>query len=270
MSKWIKILYSNKALVDFKNLKWRWSIPLYLLIILITATPFSISLFNSKLSDFIQNPQAFSLDLERFIQETDCQINESAFLICLKDGKTMPSSVFVYTNTSFEIYPQTGTLIKNRVYLYRDRLEITNDKAQLIVIGTYDYLIGYDFKTIKSGLDRHEINPQQMSENFMRSIILSAFGSLAMTRYLALLANYTMFVLIIAFFFRYVSTKRPTVIKFKQSFAMVVQSMFGPALVSTFVGMFLPDQSMLLFLLLFVLRFMWLYQAIIHKKVSLS
>jgi hypothetical protein len=147
---------------------------------------------------------------------------------------------------------------------------MTNSEGLIIISGTYDFLIGTNVVDLKSGLENKLIDSKTLSDHFLRSIILSAFGTLALTRILVMMANTTMLVLTIAFFFRFISVKRPTVITYKQSIAIVVQSMFGPALLAALIGMVLPDQSLLLFLLLFVMRFMWLYQDIIHKKLSIN
>jgi hypothetical protein len=271
MSKWITTLYSNSALLHYKHLKWRWSILLYILIIIIISAPFSVSLFATRVSDFLDDPTVFESDFTTLVKTLDCRIDEKANLACFENGLPMGLTTLNFTKYTI-VYGSDSTdiLAKNTIRLGQTLLEMTNSEGLIIISGTYDFLIGTNFVDLKSGLENKLIDSKTLSDNFLRSIILSAFGTLALTRILVMMANTTMLVLTIAFFFRFISVKRPTVITYKQSIAIVVQSMFGPALLAALIGMVLPDQSLLLFLLLFVMRFMWLYQDIIHKKVSIN
>jgi len=271
MSNWIKILYTNSALVAFKNLKWKWSVLLYVLIVFMISAPFSVSLFSTGVKDYVADPVAFETDFTKAIKALDCSIDENATLNCLDNGQPLAPTILEYTTYKVVYAPGSEVVASGYTIVLGSKLmEVTDSKGTIIIEGTYDYLIGTSFKDLKSGLEAKTIDAKTMADNFLRSVVLSTFGSLALTRTLVILINTSLFVMMISFFFRYVSVKRPTVITLKQSFAIVVQSMFGPALLAAFIGMFLPEQAMLLFLLLFVVRFMWLYQDIIHKKISLN
>jgi len=244
---------------------------LYVLIIIIISSPFSVSLFATRVSDFLSDPTAFESDFTTLVKTLDCRIDEKANFSCFENGQALESTTLNLTKYKIVYGSDSADMLtKDTIRLGPNLLEMTNAEGVVIISGTYDFLIGTNFLDLKSGLDNKIIDSKTMSDNFLRSIILSSFGSLALTRILVMMANTTMLVLTIAFFFRYISVKRPTVITYKQSIAIVVQSMFGPALLAALIGMFLPDQSLLLFLLLFVMRFMWLYQDIIHKKVAIN
>jgi hypothetical protein len=266
MSKWITGIYSNTALVSFKNLKLRWAILLYVLIIFMISAPFSVSLFTSRVTDYLKDPAAFESDFTKLVKSVDCQIDDKVELSCVESGMILdyPNYTIALLPAS-DYVPQAMTIV-----LGKTQMDITDETGTIVVSGTYDFLIGTRFTDLKAGILNKTIDATMMADNVLRSIVLSSFGSLALVRTVVMMVSTSMFVLVIAFFFRYISVKRPTVITYKQSFAIIVQSMFGPALLSAFVGMFLPEQSLLLFLLLFVIRFMWLYQDILHKKISLN
>ena len=258
----LRTFYSNQAIIDQKNIKWRWSIPLYLLLMLIMSAPSSISLYRFDVKTAIPLYNAFARDYANLISEANCSIDPS--LECSGN-----QSVFKYETYTFVIGGSEVTLKPLTVYLDREVAQITDAKGEMIAGGTYAYLEGYTFGTQKNALNQGRITKSELAEAFLRAIILSSFGAYAVIRFLALLANFTFFVLATAYVFRFVSTKKPRPINFKQGYAIVVQMMTVPALLSALAGLLIPDQAILLFLSLFLLRFVWMYQQILSKTVSL-
>ena len=262
MKTWLTTFYSNQAILDHKNLKWRWTIPLYLLLMLVLSAPSSISLYRFDVTTAIPLFNNFARDFAVLVSEADCAIE--TVLTC-----TGTQNEYAYETYAFKIGSADEPREPLTVYLGEEVVEITDAEGTLIAGGTYLYLEGYAFKTQVAALNSGQITKSELSEAFLRAIILSSFGAYAIVRFLALLANFTFFVLAISYVFRFVSLKKPSPINFKQGFAVVIQLMTIPTLVSAFAGLFIPDQTLLLFLSLFLLRFVWMYQQIITKRVSL-
>jgi hypothetical protein len=262
MKSWLRTFYSNQAILDHKGLKWRWSIPLYLLLMLVLSAPSSISLYRFDVKTAVPLFNAFARDFANLVSEADCTIETN--LICSGNR-----TVYAYETYTFIIGPSVEPRDPLTVYLSEEVVEITDGEGTLIAGGTYLYLEGYSFAMQKAALNSGQITKPDLSEAFLRAVILSSFGAYAVVRFLALLANFTFFVLAIAYVFRFVSVKKPRPINFKQGFAVVVQLMTIPVLLSALAGLVIPDQTLLLFLSLFLLRFVWMYQQIITKRVSL-
>lgn len=262
MKTWLTTFYSNQAILDHKNLKWRWSIPLYILLMLVLSAPSSISLYRFNVTTAIPVFNAFARDYALFVSDAECTIETT--LSC-----TGTQTTFVYETYAFKIKVTEEPREPMTVYLNEELVEITDSDGTVIAGGGYLYLEGYSFAVQKTALNAGQITKPELSEAFLRAVLLSSFGAYAVVRFLALLANFTFFVLAIAYVFRFVSVKKPRRINFKQGFAVVVQLMVVPTLISAFAGLFIPDQTLLLFLSLFLLRFVWMYQQIITKAISL-
>jgi hypothetical protein len=262
MKNWLSTFYSNQAIIDHKRLKWRYSIPLYLLLMLVLSAPSSISLYRFDVKTAIPLFNAFARDYASFVSEVDCTIDP--VLVCEPAEGT-----YVYETYTFKIGESDTPRQPLTVVLGDEIVEITDAEGALIAGGTYLYLEGYAFETQAAALNSGQITKPDLSEAFLRAVILSSFSAYAVVRFLALLANFTFFVLAIAYVFRFVSLKKPRPFNFKQGFAVVIQLMTVPTLISAFAGLFIPDQTILLFLTLFLLRFVWMYQQIITKAISL-
>ena len=263
MKTWLKTFYSNQAILDHKDLKWRWTLPLYLLLMLVLSAPSAISLYRYDVRTAVPLFNAFARDYALLVGEAECAIETR--LDC--SGST---TRYAYETYTFVIGEPAGQREPFTVYLGKDVVEITDESATTIAGGTYLYLEGYAFSTQNDALNRGQITKPDLSEAFLRAVILSSFGAYSVVRFLALLANFSFFVLAIAYVFRFVSLKKPRQVNFKQGYAIVVQLMVVPALLSALAGLWIPDQTILLFLSLFLLRFVWMYQQIISKTVSLQ
>lgn len=262
MKTWLSTFYSNQAILDHKRLQWRWSIPLYILLMLVLSAPSSISLYRFDVTKAIPVFNAFARDYALFVSEAECTIEST--LSCTADQTT-----YAYETYTFKINSTDDPRDPLTVYLSEELVEITDAEGAVIAGGGYLYLEGYSFAMQKAALNAGQITKFELSEAFLRAVLLSSFGAYAVVRFLALLANFTFFVLAIAYVFRFVSVKKPRPVNFKQGFAVVVQLMVVPTLISAFAGLFIPDQTLLLFLSLFLLRFVWMYQQIITKAISL-
>jgi hypothetical protein len=262
MKTWLTTFYSNQAIIDHKHLKWRWSIPLYLLLMLVLSAPSAISLYRFDVKTAIPLFNNFARDYALLVGEADCTIDPT--LVCDPTKAT-----YAYETYTFKMGQTDTPREPLTVYFGDEIVEITDTSGTLVAGGTYLYLEGYSFETQRDALSSGQITKPDLSEAFLRAIILSSFSAYALVRFLALLANFTFFVLAIAYVFRFVSLKKPRLINFKQGFAVVVQLMTVPTLLSALAGLFIPDQTLLLFLSLFLLRFVWMYQQIITKRLSL-
>ncbi len=262
MKTWLTTFYSNQAILDHKDLKWRWTIPLYILLMLVLSAPSSISLYRFDVKTAIPVFNAFARDYSLFVSDAECTIETT--LDCSGDQTT-----FAYETYTFKINQTDDPREPLTVYLSDELVEITDADGTVIAGGGYLYLDGYAFETLEAALNTGWITKPELSEAFLRAVLLSSFGAYAVVRFMALLTNFTFFVLAIAYVFRFVSIKKPRRINFKQGFAVVVQLMVVPTLISAFAGLFIPDQTLLLFLSLFLLRFVWMYQQIITKTISL-
>ncbi len=261
MKNWLTTFYSNQAIIDHKRMKWRYSIPLYLLLMLVLSAPSSISLYRFDVKTAIPLFNAFARDYAVFVSEADCSIDP--LLVC-----EPATGTYDYETYTFKIGQSDTPREPLTVYLGDEIVEITDAEGALIAGGTYLYLEGYAFETQAAALNSGQITKPDLSEAFLRAVILSSFSAYAVVRFLALLANFTFFVLAIAYVFRFVSLKKPRPVNFKQGFAIVIQLMTIPTLISALAGLLIPDQTILLFLTLFLLRFVWMYQQIITKAIS--
>lgn len=266
MVQWIKILYENKALIKYKNLKMRFIIPLFLLIVLFVSIPNFIGLYTSKAKDILSNYDEFAVDFITLIKTVDCSIEEKLTCVGYEGTDNDPIILSKYT---VWINPSDEILNKNTISIYADSIMIVPED-KVYIVGDYGLLSGYNFKLIRKELNADNIKASDVASTFVKSVYLSQFNTNVILIYMGLLFNLGIYTAVIAFLFRYVSTKIPRPLNFKRSLAVIVQAMFMPALLAAIFGFFIPDQSFLLFLLLIVFRIVWLYQGIIHKKILLE
>jgi hypothetical protein len=266
MVQWIRILYENKALIKYKNLRMRFIIPLFLLIILFVSIPNFIGLYTSKAKDTISNYDEFAIDFITLIKTIDCTVTDQ--LTCV-GYEGSGNDAIILSKYSVWINPSERIMDKNTISLYKDYVMIVGDDKNYI-LGDYTILNGYNFSLIRQQLSAGNIKAADVASTFVKSVYLSQFNTNVILIYMGLLFNLGIYTAVIAFLFRYVSTKIPRPLNFKRSLAVIVQSMFMPAMLSALFGFIIPNQSFLIFLMLIVFRIVWLYQGIIHKKIPLE
>ncbi|MEI7667400.1 MAG: hypothetical protein WCI62_00200 [Erysipelotrichaceae bacterium] len=266
MVQWIRILYDNKALIKYKNLKMRFIIPLFLLIVLFVSIPNFIGLYTSKAKDVLSNYNEFSSDFITLIKTVDCTITDKLTSVGYEGNG---NNAIILSKYKVWINPNERIIDKNTISLYKDYVMIVGDDKNYI-LGDYALLGGYNFTLIRQQLNNGNIKAADVASTFVKSVYLSQFNTNIILIYMGLLFNLGIYTAVIPFLFRYVSTKIPRPLNFKRSLAVIVQSMFMPAMLSAIFGFIIPNQAFLIFLMLIVFRIVWLYQGIIHKKIHLD
>ena len=260
MIEWVKTLYQNQALVHFRK---RSIVVIGILILLNTmliTSPYITSLYRVSGDEILSQLPSFDHDFFDFLNDTP----NLTFTTRLISDESYTINEETYT---FYILPSDDLATgRNQVRLYSDYLSISNNQGEIVVMGAYPEIGVHDFQELRlffhCSID--------VLANYLKNITLSFFLERASLQYLLIFVQNTSYLLIIAFLFQYVSTRKPRLFRYRESVSMVAQSMFGPALISALIGLFYPTVANLLFSVLVIARLLWLYQNIISKKLSFT
>jgi hypothetical protein len=266
MLHWIKVFYSNQAVLDQRNMKLRYVIPLLFLLFLFISIPNFVGLNTQKTSYFLSNMDGFANDYTAMLKENPCVIDGT--LTCENSANHSWKGVTTTFYFTDKIPSKTN---KNEVYFVKEGVYVVGNNGQLLTSGLYDNFGVYDFAKIAAQVDSGQITKSDLAGLFMRNVNLSYLQPKLLLIYLGNSFQYLIYVLVVAFLFKYLGgRKEENKIKFKQSFVMMVNLMLACALVCAVVGVFNPAFGSMLIPFTFVGRMIVLYQGVIRKRLKIG
>lgn len=266
MLHWIKVFYSNQAVLDQRNMKLRFAIPLLFLLFLLITIPNFAGMYSQKTSYFMSNMDGFANDYSAMLKANPCVINQT--LTC---EDTSNHEWKGQTTTFYFMDKIPAKVAKNEVYFLKDGVYIVGNNGSLLSSGIYDNFGVYNFKEIAAQVDNGQINKEDLAALFMKNVNLSWMNVKLIIVYIGMSFQYLIYVLVVAFLFKYLGgRKEENKISFKQSFVMMVNLMLAPAMVCAFIGLFNPSAGSMLIPFSFVGRMIVLYQGVIRKRLKIG
>ncbi|TFG83520.1 MAG: DUF1189 domain-containing protein [Erysipelotrichales bacterium] len=266
MLHWIKVFYSNQAVLDQRKMKLRFVIPLLGLLFLFISIPNFVGLYTQKTSYFMSNMDGFAEDYAAMLKENTCVINGT--LAC----EDTSNHVWKGMTTTFYFTDMIPDKVgKNEVYLIKDAVYVLGNNGQALTSGGYDNFGNYVFSEISAQVDNGQISKEDLAALFMKNVNLSLLEAKLIIIYLGNAFQYLIYVLVVAFLFKYLGGKKEeNRISFKQSFSMMVNLMLAPAMLCAGIGVFNPAVGSMLIPFAFVGRMIVLYQGVIRKRLKLG
>lgn len=266
MLHWIKVFYSNQAVLDQRNIKLRYIIPLLFLLFLFISISNFVGLYTQKTSYFLSNMDGFANDYSAMLKENPCVID--GMLTCENTANHSWKGV---TTTFYFVDKIPDNASKNEVYFLKDGVYVVGNNGQMLTSGVYDNFGLYDFLKIAAQVDSGQITKADLAALFMKNVNLSLLSLKLIIVYLGNSFQYLIYVLVVAFLFKYLGgRKKENIITFKQSFVMMVNLMLVCALVCAVVGVFNPAVGSMLIPFSFVGRMIVLYQGVIRKRLKIG
>ncbi len=266
MLTWIKVFYSNQAVLDCRKMKVRYPILLYFILVMFISIPSFFGLYMQKSSAYLARMENFSSDFAAMIQANDCRIDGK--LTCAVAGNHVwegSKTTFYFVDTMPE---KTG---KNEVYFTPEIGVVIDKDGKSLAIGYYDNFGKYDFKDLSSQVASGKVIPADLATLFIRNLNLSSLFAKFSFSYFMQFIQYTVYVLVIAFLFRFMGGRNEkNKIKFSHGFTMMVNLMLAPALVCAAIGMFSPAAAAMILPFAFVIRIIVLYFGIVRGKLKLN
>jgi len=266
MLQWIKVFYSNQAVLDTRKMKVRYPILLYFVLILFISIPAFFSLYMQKSSTYLPRMENFSVDLAEMLKENDCVIDGKLTCVVKGDRKWEGSKT---TFHFVEVLPETTG--KNEVYFTEEIGVVIDKDGKSLAIGYYDNFGKYDFQDLSAQLEANQIQPDDLATMFIRNLNLSSLLAKFTFSYFMQFIQYTVYVLVIAFLFKFMGgRKEEKKIKFSHGFTMMINLMLAPAMVCAAIGMFSPATAAMILPFAFVIRIIFLYYGVMRGKLKLS
>ena len=266
MSHWIKVFYSNQAVLDQRKMKLRFAVLLLFILFLLISIPNFVGLYTQKTSYFMSNMDGFANDYAAMLKENKCVINST--LTCTDTSNHAWKGV---TTTFYFVDKLPDKPGKNEVYFLKDGVYVVGNNGQTLTQGIYDNFGNYDFATIAGQVDSGQIAKADLAGLFLKNVNLSLMSLKMIIVYLGNSFQYLIYVLVVAFLFRYLGgRKEQNKITFKQSFVMMVNLMLAPAMICALIGVYNPAIGSMLIPFTFVGRMIVLYQGVIRKKLKVG
>jgi F0F1-type ATP synthase membrane subunit a len=266
MSHWIKVFYSNQAVLDQRKMKLRFVIPLLFVLFLFISIPNFIGLYTQKTTYFLSKMENFASDYADMLAANSCAIDTT--LTCTDAS----DHVWKGTSTTFHFFTDTTDKgSKNIVYLLKEGIIVYDKDGIFLTSGDYANFGKYDFAQIAKQVTDGGITKTDLAALFMRNVSLSLLDMKLTLIYFSIAFQYLIYVLVISFLFKYLGgRKEENKISFKQSFVMMVNLMLAPAMVCAAIGVFNPAAGSLLIPFAFVGRMIALYQGVIRKRLKIG
>lgn len=262
MTRWIKTLYSNQSIIDYRRLHLGWVVLLLLLNNLLITLPYMVSIYSISSRDIVESLPGLEDDLLDFLDlYPSCRLSDQ--LVCDESDQLSQGSVY-----EFVLLPSKSNELKPyQVRFEPSTFTLTDAKGEALISGLYPNLGDMSFKDFQHQLLNFEEGSSVFLGNYLRSVILSFFTERMFLQFLLILIQNSIYVLVLSFLFLFISTLKPRPFNYFESLSMITQAMFAPALFTALLGFYFPDLATVGFTLLLIVRIIWLYQGILGKRL---
>jgi hypothetical protein len=257
MLNWIKTLYSNQAIVNYRRLSFWRTVVLFLLVNLLVSTPFLISSIQQDSDLILESLPKLEEDMVAYFNAyPNCELP----LMTNCEGHTYQGKSY-----DFIAFPnEERAEFSNTIIFDFETLAIYDKDKQLVVYGFYP-----NVELTFSQLSQKIVNePEDYLGEYLSLVNSSLWTQRYFLQYLLLLVQNLIYVVVIAWLFLFVSTIKPKPFKYLESLKMMTQLMFSPALITALFGMISLNLASFSFTTLLIIRIIVLYQSIIYRKVK--
>lgn len=265
MNRWIKTLYDNQSILDYRNLRFYITVPLFLLTVLFLCVPLYIGLYTVNAEGLLKDMSGFESGFIKYIENTDCTIDGQFYCTGVSENSAKVIDGYTFIYLPAESSQTTGN---NIMAFTQDLVSISDNQGNLVIGGGYENFGKLSFKALSADFRSGNIDSHEFVLNFMRSVSLSLFAEKMILQYVLLFIQNLTYLLVLAGLFLFVSIRKPRPFNYRQSLTMMVHLMFGPALLSAVLGIFNPALASVGFSAFLILRIVWLYQALLRKRVT--
>lgn len=216
-----------------------------------------VSLYSINGNELAQSLPHLEEDFNSFLFEVpDLKFNP---LLNYDKAITIKESVYTFLINENE----DDEILANQVRMYKDYIAISNSSKEVIIMGSYPDLGIKTSQNLKDYLNDSKLG----LSSYLKQVTLSLFKERVFLQYILVLVQNTTYLFVISYLFLFISSRKPRLFSYRESLMMVSQSMFGPALISAFLGMFYPMMATLTFTILVIGRLIWIYQDVLNKRI---
>lgn len=255
------ILISNQAVIKHRRIRWYKAIIIFLFSAFIVSVPFFVGKFATTGSSLLLNFEGFHEDFYELIQTKSCEFKQGYFW-CDQQNQIIQGKTYTIYLLPQEEIKKT----ENVVIFYRDSFLIskTNTNYQY---GLYTFG-DVSFSELRKNFSDYQIDPQEWSGVFLRNMALSNLSFELVIIYFGILVQYSVYILVVSLFMMLVNTKQKgNLWKYGEVLNMLVLAMFSPALLMAFLSLFMAGTASIVFPILYVVRIVFLYQAMMKSSV---
>lgn len=266
MSSFIKILYSNKEIINQRKTHWFLVLIIFFVSTLMIATPFvSARLMETPKALGQQFPLVRDSIVEVF-EEVDCEFKDLT-LNCdqpYQEIKKNGVTYFINVTEGQEIETTSDYVVfaSKSIIFY-------NVDSQLN--GDYSLLEGHSFDSLLELKESEGLSDETLAEHFIQNVSQSTLSSQIPMVYVSVFIQYIIYVGLISVVYMAINAgKLRKLYSFKELLTMNILAMFSIALLSALVGLFNPLWGSALFPLLYMARVIFIYFKLMKKSGASS
>lgn len=263
MNSLIKTLYSNQAIIDNRKLKWPMTLLMFLISVMLIATPFALGRFLETPTDILNQFEGVTQPMMKLFNEYNCTVTNNK-LVCDEPYTRFEEGGYVVEFMAKE-YQNIAPLGPKYVFVMEESISFGYNGNELQ--GNYSFLESVNFDKLLEMKTEESIDDETLVAHFLQNISQSNIATKVPMIYMTMLMMYVMYTLMIATIFLLINGKRlEQPFKYKEVVTMVVLSMFTPALICAVWGLFSPEIASALCPLFIMIRLMMVYNRMLRVK----
>lgn len=263
MNSLVKTLYSNQAIIDNRKVKWPIILLMFLISVMLIATPFALGRFLETPTDILNQFEGVTQPMMKLLTDFDCSVSDNK-LTCDQPYTRFEEAGYVVEVLAKE-YQTIEPLGPKYIFVMEESIRFGYNDNELQ--GNYSFLESVSFDQLLEMKNEESIDNETLVAHFMQNISQSNIATKVPMIYMTMLIMYLMYTLMISAIFMLINGKQlEQPFKYKEVVAMVVLSMFTPALLCAIWGLFSPEIASALCPLFIMIRLMLVYNKMMKMK----
>lgn len=260
MKRFSEILFSNKAVIEYRRISIIWIIAIFLFSVFFISIPFFVGRYTQSFDDLTRPFTNYSQNFVELIHQIDCEIIDQK-LSCDQQNQVIELADY----TAYILTDSISINMRNAMIFDKTTFTLSLD-ADSGISGSYQ-LGDVSFKEISQLILNEELDGERWANVFLRSVDLSRLSQDMIIIYMGMLIQYAFYIGIIGILMLFINTKQSSIhFKLKEIIAILVLVMVSPALLMAFLSLFSATIASVLFPVILVTRIVIVYMAMVRVQ----
>lgn len=263
MNSLVNTLFSNQAVLDNRKTKWPLTLLMFLISVMLIATPFALGRFLETPSDILVQFEGVTQPMMKVLTDFDCMVTDQK-LRCDQPYARFEEGGYVVEFMAKE-YQDIVALGLKYIVIMEQSIAFGYNGNELQ--GNYSFLESVSFDSLLEMKTEESIDENTLVAHFLQNISHSNIATKVPMIYVTMFMMYIMYTLMIAAIFMLINGKRlEQPFTYQEVVTIVVLSMFTPALVCAIWGLFSPEIASALCPLFIMIRLMMVYYKMLKVR----
>lgn len=261
MAEFIKIVYSNQAIINQRKLKFHFTLILFIVSLMLVVNPFIMARLTQTPQQLMDQFPQVENGLMQVLNEFDCSV-ENNTLSC-NQGFTEKE----LNGVTYFINAKEGQELQaTQEYVLLSDKQVIFKNVNSTISGDYSLLEGQSFDDLLAMKESEGATDQEFVGHLLQNFHQSTLGTQIPMTIISIFIQYTIYVLLVSGVFLAINlNKLQEPISFMEMINMNVMAMFSPALISAVIGLFSPENATALFPLIYMARIIMLYFKLMRR-----